>query len=133
MLHPEIAVGHVRRGLLVARGNELDLVAHVIERIEDADIAVAADAEDVGDFLADQELGDEAAALHARHRPALPPAALLFSPGGSPAYRFRYRRMSTDNVGRRLSPTARGLAAAAAASGCATSRRAGCAAAGARG
>ena len=61
VLHAEVAVGHVRGGLLVARRDELDLVAHLVQRIEQADVAVAADAEHVGDLLLDQEFRDEIA------------------------------------------------------------------------
>ena len=63
MLDAEVAVGHVAGGLLVARGDELHLVAHFVQRIEQADVAMAADAEDVGNLFLDEELGDQLAAF----------------------------------------------------------------------
>ena len=63
VLDAEVAVGHVPGGLLVARRDEPHLVAHLVERIEQADVAVAADAEDVRDLLLDQEFGDQLAAF----------------------------------------------------------------------
>ena len=55
------------RDLLVARRNELDAVARLVERIEHADIAVAANAEDIGNIVVDQIFGNELGALHSRH------------------------------------------------------------------
>ena len=46
--HAKIGVRHVGGDLLVARRDQLDAVARVIERIEHADVAVAANAEHVG-------------------------------------------------------------------------------------
>src|SRR5206468_4680799 len=63
VLDAEIAVGHVPRRLLVARRDEPQLVAHLVERIEQADIAVPADAENVRDLFLDQEFGDQLAAF----------------------------------------------------------------------
>ena len=54
--------------LLVARRDQLDAVARVIERVEHADVAVPADAEHVGDLVLDQVFGDQLGTLHARHR-----------------------------------------------------------------
>jgi hypothetical protein len=65
----EVSVGHVACRLLVARRNQLDPVLAFPQAVEQADVAVAADAEDVRHPLADQELGDEIATLHARHDP----------------------------------------------------------------
>ena len=65
--HAEVGVGHVRGHLLVARRDQLDAVARGVKRVEHADIAVAADAEHVGDFAVDQIFGDEVGALHASH------------------------------------------------------------------
>ena len=65
--HPEIGVRHMGRDLLVARRNELDAVARLVERIEHADIAVAAYAEDIRNIVGDQIVGDQLGALHAWH------------------------------------------------------------------
>ena len=67
VLDAEVGVGHVAGALLVARRDELQLVLHVVERVEDADVAVAADAEDVGHLLLHQVLGDELATFHVGH------------------------------------------------------------------
>ena len=67
VLDAKVGVGHVAGALLVARRDQLDLVTHVIERIEDADVAVTADAEDIGHLFLDQVMGDEFAALHGGH------------------------------------------------------------------
>ena len=63
VLHAEVAVGHVRGGLLVARRDQFDLVAHLVQRIEQADVAVATDAEDVRHLFINEEFGDQFAAL----------------------------------------------------------------------
>src|SRR5262249_55649703 len=55
------------RSLLVARGNQLDLVLSLPQRVEQADVAVPADTEHVGYLLLDQKIGDEISAFHARH------------------------------------------------------------------
>src|SRR6266540_1970682 len=57
----------MRSDLLVARRDELDLVAHVIKRVEQPDIAVTADAEHVRDLVLDQVLGNQIGTLHPRH------------------------------------------------------------------
>ena len=64
----EIGVRHVRGDLLVARRDQLDAVARLVERIEHADIAVAANAEDIGNIVVDQIFGDQFGALHPWHR-----------------------------------------------------------------
>jgi len=51
--------------------DELDLVAHLVQRIEQADVAVTADAEHVRDFLLHQEFRDEFAAFLLRGLPAV--------------------------------------------------------------
>jgi hypothetical protein len=38
--HAKVGIGHVGRNLLVARRHQLDAVAHRVERIEHADVAV---------------------------------------------------------------------------------------------
>jgi hypothetical protein len=55
------------RDLLVARRDELDAVARLVERIEHADIAVAANAEDIRNIVGDQIVGDQLGALHPWH------------------------------------------------------------------
>ena len=55
------------RDLLVARRNELDAVARLVERIEHADIAVAANAEHVRNIVGDQIVRDQLGALRAWH------------------------------------------------------------------
>ena len=65
--HAEVGVRHVRCDLLVARRDQLDAVAGVVERVEHADVAVPADAEHVGDLVLDQVFGDQLSTLHARH------------------------------------------------------------------
>ena len=56
------------RDLLVARRNQLDAVARLVQRIEHADIAVAANAEHIGNIVFDQIFGDQLGALHPWHR-----------------------------------------------------------------
>jgi hypothetical protein len=63
----EIGIGHVAGGLLVARRDQGDPVARVVQRIEQPDIAVPADAEHVRHLLVHEELGDQLSALHHRH------------------------------------------------------------------
>ena len=53
--------------LLVARRHHRDAVARIIERVEQPDIAVAANAEHVGNLIGDQILGDQVGTLHPRH------------------------------------------------------------------
>src|SRR5262249_54148631 len=65
--HAEIGVRHMGGDLLVAWGDEFDAVAHVVERVEQPDVAVPAQAEHVGHLLPDQELGDQLSAFHAWH------------------------------------------------------------------
>jgi hypothetical protein len=76
MTDTEIGVRHVGRDLLVARRDQLDLVAGAIERVEHADIAVAANAEHVGNLVPDQMLGDQVGALHPWHG-LIPRVALI--------------------------------------------------------
>src|SRR5262249_37451447 len=52
---------------LVARGNELDAIAGVVERIEHADVAMPADAKHIGNLVGDQVFRDQLCALHPRH------------------------------------------------------------------
>jgi hypothetical protein len=80
MLHAEIGVRHVAGRLLVARGNQRDLVAHLVERVENPDVAVAADAEHERRLLLDQIFGDQLAALHPSH-----PAPFASQPTGAQA------------------------------------------------
>src|SRR5690606_8841626 len=72
----EIGVRHVPGGLLVPWRDELHLVADVVELIEQAHIAVAADPEHIGDFLPYQKLRDEFCALLPRHWSLLFPVVL---------------------------------------------------------
>ena len=65
--HAKVGVRHVAGDLLVARRDELDAVARVVEAIEHTDVAVPADPEHVRDFVADQVLGDDLGTLHAGH------------------------------------------------------------------
>ena len=67
----------MRGDLLVARRNQRDAVARLIERVEHADIAVPADAEDIGNVVGDQIFGDQLGALHSRHCRSLPAIAGL--------------------------------------------------------
>src|SRR5581483_10024248 len=67
MRHAEVGVGHVPGGLLVAWRNQLDPVLAFPQSIQQADVAVAADAEDVGNAFLDQEIADQICAFHARH------------------------------------------------------------------
>jgi hypothetical protein len=67
--HAEVRVGHVPGRLLVPGRDRLDGVGAIVERVEQADVAVAAEAEDVGDLLADQVLDDDLAAVS--HGPSL--------------------------------------------------------------
>ena len=53
--------------LFLARRDQFDLVAHVVQRVEDADVAVAADAEHEGHTLLNLRLGDQLAAFHDGH------------------------------------------------------------------
>src|SRR5262249_55640362 len=53
--------------LFVARGDKLDAIAGLIERIEHANVAMAADAEHIGDLVGDQVFRDQLSALHPRH------------------------------------------------------------------
>ena len=69
---PEIGVGHVPGGLLVADRDHADLVAALVQRIQHADVAVAAEPDDVRHVLCDQEIRDQLAALHVWHGPAGP-------------------------------------------------------------
>ena len=69
--HAEIGVRHVGRHLLVARRDQLDAVARLVQRVEHADVAVAADAEHVGDLVPDQVFGDQVGTLHPRHAASL--------------------------------------------------------------
>src|SRR4051812_44516395 len=63
MLDPEIAIRHVRRDLFMAWRDQLDVRARVIQCVEHADIAVAANPEHVWDLFFHQKLGDEFCAL----------------------------------------------------------------------
>ena len=65
--HAEVGIRHVGGDLLVARRHHRDAVARVVERVEQPDIAVTADAEHVGDLVGDQILGDQVGAFHPRH------------------------------------------------------------------
>ena len=67
----KVGVGHVSGDLLVARRDQRNLVADVVERVQHADVAMPADPEDVGDCLRDQELGNEFRAFLSFH-PLLP-------------------------------------------------------------
>ena len=67
MAHAEIGVRHVRGDLLVARRDKLDAVARGVKRIEHADIAMPANAEDIGNIVGDQIFGDQLGALHPWH------------------------------------------------------------------
>ena len=67
MFDAEVGVGHVAGALLVAGRDQAQLVLDIVEGIEQADIAVAADAKDVGHFFLNQVLGDELAAFHHGH------------------------------------------------------------------
>ena len=71
----EIGVRHVRGNLLVAGRNQRDAVARLIERIEHPDIAVATNAEHVGNIAGNQIFGNELGALHSRHSHSLPACA----------------------------------------------------------
>ena len=82
MFHAEIGVRHVGGHLLVARRNQLDAVARLIERVEHADIAVATDAEDIRNVVGDQVLGNQLGALHPRHCGSLPVSAGHSAPTG---------------------------------------------------
>src|SRR5579884_903855 len=61
----------MRCDLLMTRRDELDAVARLIERIEHADVAVAANAEHVGNVVGNQVFCNEFGALHACHRNVL--------------------------------------------------------------
>ena len=78
----EEAIGHMRGGLLVARRDQPDPVAPLVERVEQADVAVSADAEHVGNLLVDQEVGDDVAALAHCHGSSLLPGAAGIRPLG---------------------------------------------------
>jgi hypothetical protein len=67
VLHAEVRIGHVSRALLVTRGDQLQFVAHVVQGIENPDIAMTTDAEHVRHVFLDQRLGDQLTALHHRH------------------------------------------------------------------
>jgi hypothetical protein len=71
MAHPKERIRHVTGDLLVAWGDQADPVARGVKSIQQADVAMAADAEDVGDAFPDQELGDEFGALGVWHVPRL--------------------------------------------------------------
>jgi len=66
--HAEVGIRHVRRHLLVARRDQLDAIAGLVERVEHADVAMPADAEHIRDLALDQILGDQLGTLHPRHR-----------------------------------------------------------------
>src|SRR4029450_5690203 len=52
----------------MARRNQCDAVARLVQRIKNADIAVTTESENVWDFAVDQILGDNLGTLHTRHR-----------------------------------------------------------------
>ena len=58
-----IDVGHEARDGLVMHRNGLDVVAPLVQRVDEADIAVAAQAEDVRHLFADQIVDDDLAAV----------------------------------------------------------------------
>jgi hypothetical protein len=64
---PVIRIGEVPGGLLVPDLDRLDAARPVLQRIEDAHVAVARDAEDVGHALRDEVVGDDLAAGTLRH------------------------------------------------------------------
>ena len=88
VLHAEIAVGHVAGALLVARRNEHQLVAHRVQRIKDADVAVATDTEDVRHLLLHEVFGDQFAAFHFRHASSTIGQALGFGAVEQVSYPF---------------------------------------------
>src|SRR5262245_31447647 len=51
----------------MARRDELDRVARLVKLVEQANVAVPADAEHVGDLLAREKIDNELSTLHARH------------------------------------------------------------------
>ena len=55
----------MRGDLLVTRRDKLDAVARLVQRIEHADIAVPANAEDIRNVVRNQIFGNELGALHA--------------------------------------------------------------------
>ena len=55
-----VGLGHVGGAGLVAAGDDLDLVAHVGEGVEDGEIALARDAEDAVDAVHDEGVDDAA-------------------------------------------------------------------------
>jgi hypothetical protein len=65
--NPEVGIRHVGGDLLVAWRHQRDAVARLVEWIEHADIAVAANAEDIGNVAGDQIFGDQLGAFHPRH------------------------------------------------------------------
>src|ERR1700676_171698 len=63
MLDAKIAIGHVCGDLLMARRDHGNVRPYVVEGIEHSHIAVAADAENVGNFLLDEKFRNQFAAL----------------------------------------------------------------------
>jgi hypothetical protein len=79
----EERVGHVAGRLLVTRRDRPDGVGAIVERVEQPDVAVPAQAEDVRHLLAHQVLDDDLAAV--AHGPSLSHCRLLrYEPGHSP-------------------------------------------------
>ncbi len=58
-----VNVGHETGDALVMHGDRLDVVRALVERVDELDIAVAAQAEGVGDFLADQIIDNDLRAI----------------------------------------------------------------------
>jgi hypothetical protein len=73
--HAEERVGHVAGRLLVTRRDRPDGVGAIVERVEQPDVAVPAQAEDVWHLLAHQVLDDDLAAV--AHGPSLSHRRLL--------------------------------------------------------
>jgi hypothetical protein len=90
--------------LLVARGDGLDRVGPVVERVEQPHVAVAAEPEHVRDLLARQVLDDDLAAVHGilPRAPACRPAR----PSRRGTRRCRARRRASLTAARRASPRA---------------------------
>src|SRR3546814_8263245 len=69
----------------------------MVKRIQQPDVAMAADAEDVGDLLPDQEFGDEVATLAQCHGPYLELGLRGEAgrvPRGNPAERHRLAKLA---------------------------------------
>ena len=62
-LHAVVRVGHEARDALVVHRDGLDVVLALVERVDELDVAVAAQAKGVGHALADQVVDDDLAAV----------------------------------------------------------------------